>query len=934
MSDSDGLSPEESSCISSEFNVSDEDMSSLDEGSSSGSEYESEVSIEELKPKKRPAQREAKGTSTGTISKKTKEANPKPQGPRKGKNPQQVANDSSKSHIHNYPQDGTSPVGVHTGRNLQGKVLQPTQGPREYQRLPKTQQDDPKNAMLSVEDQERRKANIAAMLSGDLEVKRHALMPTLLSVDQDTAVLRRPFRSPYPNAPAVSESLKQALMARKHFIPFGSGKNFVPQKVHIPEMIHSAKAPAVEENVSLPEGIEELILWTSADGSSQVKVDNALTRFLRPHQREGVQFLFECVTGLREHDGCGSILADDMGLGKTLQGITLLWTLLNSGHPDLGGQPIAKKIVICCPTSLVSNWDSECIKWLNGRVNTMPICDANREEVIDSLVQFTSPKHPSQVLIISYETFRIHAERFQKSGTCDLLICDEAHRLKNDQTLTNKALGSMHCKRRILLSGTPLQNQLQEFYSMVNFCNPGVLGSPAEFRKKYERPILAGREPDATDEMREVAKERSNSLSSFVNGFILRRTNDLLSKHLPPKVIELVCCKMTSFQFDLYSHYVQSRSVTNLFTKAGSTALSAITTIRKLLNHPKLIYDMVQSAKRSSKTKQLTGFEACEDMLQSDLFEGARGSRASLPSGWEDFSGKFAVVSRMLALLRSNTKDRVVIVSNFTQTLDLFTTLCREKRYPFLRLDGKIGLSKREKMVKSFNDPKSDQFIFLLSSKAGGCGLNLIGGNRLILFDMSWNPADDKQAAARVWRDGQQKKVYVYKFMTTGTIEEKIFQRQLNKEGLQAVVSHEGNDASAQADTNLMSFDQLRDLFTYDPDTLSTTFEHMVLEKAEEMDEEFSKTGPINKGQKGNPKEDNLADWGLHSDAATVPDECMQICAENDVSFIFSCQIEGKPVPPERPILGSKPAKLNCPQTTALFAKRPVSIISDSEDNE
>ncbi len=926
MSDSDEYSLEELSRSSSEFKLSDEDVSSLGESCSSGSDYESEVSMEELKPKKRSAKAQGRGKGSGSGSKKAKGTNSKP----KDEKPQGVVR-NSKIHLQRDSHDAASPAGIHMARNLR-KVLQPTQAPREYQRLPVTQQDDTKDAILSVEDQEKRKANIAAMLSGDLEVRRHALMPTLLSVDQDTAILRRPFRSPYPNAPAVSESLKQALMARKYFVPFGSGKNFVPQKVHVPEMIQTIKAPPVEGNVTLPAGIEELILWTSHDGSSEVKVDNALTRFLRPHQREGVQFLFECVTGLREHEGFGSILADDMGLGKTLQGITLLWTLLNSGHPDLGGDPIAKKVVICCPTSLVPNWDSECIKWLNGRVNTMPICDASREEVIDSLVQFTSPKHPSQVLIISYETFRIHAERFQKSGTCDLLICDEAHRLKNDQTLTNKALGSMHCKRRILLSGTPLQNQLQEFYSMVNFCNPDLLGSPAEFRKRYERPILAGREPDATDEMRELSKERSNDLSSFVNGFILRRTNDLLSKHLPPKVIELVCCKMTAFQFDLYSHYVQSRSVTNLFTKAGSTALSAITTIRKLLNHPKLIYDMVQSAKRSNKSKQQTGFESCKDLLQPSLFEGARGSRVALPTGWEDFSGKFALVSRMLALLRSNTKDRVVIVSNFTQTLDLFTILCKEKRYPFLRLDGKISLSKREKMVKSFNDPKSDQFIFLLSSKAGGCGLNLIGGNRLILFDMSWNPADDKQAAARVWRDGQQKKVYVYKLMTTGTIEEKIFQRQLTKEGLQSVVDG-GNDDSVQADTNLMSFDQLRDLFTYDPNTLSTTFEHMVLEKAEEMEMEISKTGTINKGQKGNPKEDNLADWGLHSDPGTVPDECMQLCAENDVSFIFSCQIEGKPVPPERPILGSRPAKLNYPQTS-VQAKKTISIVSDSEDNE
>lgn len=375
---------------------------------------------------------------------------------------------------------------------------------------------DPKKDVLSEEDRERRQENIRAMLDGNLSgVRRHPLLPDVLTVEGDTAVLKRPFRSPYPNAPAMSESLKRALMARRQFVPFGSGKKFVPVQVTIPETyveepIVSADYNKVEEEVVLPEGIEELVLWTSSDGTSEVKVDNCLARFLRPHQREGVRFMFECVMGLRDYEGQGSILADDMGLGKTLQSIALLWTLLNTSHPELG-EPVARRIVICCPTSLVSNWDNECIKWLNGKVRTMPICDSSREEVIDSISEFLSPRNPAQVLIISYETFRIHAERFTSSGTCDLLICDEAHRLKNDQTLTNKALGAMACRRRILLSGTPLQNQLQEFYAMVNFCNPDVLGSPSEFRKTYERPILAGREPGASEEEKELSKERSGT---------------------------------------------------------------------------------------------------------------------------------------------------------------------------------------------------------------------------------------------------------------------------------------------------------------------------------------------------------------------------------------------------------------------------------------
>lgn len=327
----------------------------------------------------------------------------------------------------------------------------------------------------------------------------------------------------------------------------------------------------------------------------------------------------------------------------------------------------------------------------------------------------------------------------------------QAHRLKNDQTLTNRALASLECRRRVLLSGTPMQNQLQEFFSMVNFCNPGVLGTPSEFRRRFEAPILAGREPDATDNEKEKGTERSSELSSIVNDFILRRTNALLSAHLPPKVVEVVCCRMTPLQYELYCHFVSSRSVQSLFSAQKSArVLSAITSVRKLLNHPKLIYDATHSTVSGSSRggeKVANGFEGCAELFPPGLFDsGGRGARSgTLPSGWENLSGKFAVVSRMLALLREQTRDRVVIVSNFTQTLDLFTALCREMGYPCLRLDGSTSIAKRQKLVKKFNDHHDNQYVFLLSSKAGGCGLNLVGGNRLILFDMSWNPADDKR---------------------------------------------------------------------------------------------------------------------------------------------------------------------------------------------
>uniref|UniRef100_A0A0A9CLQ2 Helicase ATP-binding domain-containing protein n=1 Tax=Arundo donax TaxID=35708 RepID=A0A0A9CLQ2_ARUDO len=190
--------------------------------------------------------------------------------------------------------------------------------------------------------------------------------------------------------------------------------------------------------------------------------------------------MFDCVSGSLSDDGIsGCILADDMGLGKTLQSITLLYTLLCQGFD---GKPMVKRAVIVTPTSLVSNWESEISKWLKGKVQLLALCESTRADVLSGIESFLKPLSRLQVLIISYETFGMHSSKFERPGSCDLLICDEAHRLKNDQTLTNKALASLPCTRRILLSGTPMQNDLEEFFSMVNFTNPGVLGDASYFR--------------------------------------------------------------------------------------------------------------------------------------------------------------------------------------------------------------------------------------------------------------------------------------------------------------------------------------------------------------------------------------------------------------------------------------------------------------------
>lgn len=187
-----------------------------------------------------------------------------------------------------------------------------------------------------------------------------------------------------------------------------------------------------------------------------------------------------------------------------------------------------------------------------------------------------------------------------------------------------------------------------------------------------------------------------------------------------------------------------------------------------------------------------------------------------------ELSGKMFVLWRLMREMRKpgNGGDKIVIVSNYTQTLDLIGRMCRENNWQACRLDGSINMKKRQKMCDDFNDPSSSLCAFLLSSKAGGCGLNLIGGNRLVLFDPDWNPAVDKQAAARCWRDGQKKRCFTYRFLATGTVEEKIFQRQLSKEGLQSVVDD-------KEQVNAISTKDLKNLFKLREGTPSDTHDKL-----------------------------------------------------------------------------------------------------------
>ncbi|CAM9760482.1 unnamed protein product [Lampetra planeri] len=645
--------------------------------------------------------------------------------------------------------------------------------------------------------------------------KRHG-KEAALDRDGFVSPYRKPLatldNSPHSSDGAAHEAFIRSILAKPFKIPIPNYNGPLGVKA-LGVRRHGARRPLHDPYVDgalvlyePPEVTAHDLLKADKDTQPvHVVVDPELCKVLRPHQREGVQFLWECVTGRRIPGSFGCIMADEMGLGKTLQCIALMWTLLRQS-PD--AKPEIDKVMVVAPSSLVKNWFNEVAKWLGGRVTPLAIDGGSKGE-IDKMLESFMAQHglriPTPILIISYETFRLHAEVLHR-GRVGLVICDEGHRLKNAENQTYQALNSLNAQRRVLISGTPIQNDLLEYFSLVHFVNCGILGTAQEFKKKFELPILKGRDADATDDLKRRGEERLQELIGIVNRCLIRRTSDILSKYLPVKIEQVVCCRLTALQVGLYKLFLRQNKTASELSMAkngtmSASSLSSITQLKKLCNHPSLIFD-----------KCVEGEEGFEGALE--LFPAGYHPKLLEPQ----LSGKMLVLDYILAVTRSTTSDKVVLVSNYTQTLDLFERLCRTRSYLYVRLDGSMSIKKRAKVVDQFNNPSSPEFVFMLSSKAGGCGLNLIGANRLVMFDPDWNPANDEQAMARVWRDGQRKSCYIYRLVSTGTIEEKILQRQTHKKALSSCVVDEERDVERH-----FSLVELRELFLLNESTSSDT---------------------------------------------------------------------------------------------------------------
>lgn len=516
-----------------------------------------------------------------------------------------------------------------------------------------------------------------------------------------------------------------------------------------------------------------------------VVLDPFLAQHFRDHQREGVKFLYECVMGMKDFNGQGALLADEMGLGKTLQTIALIWTLLKQ-NPIHGQGGVIKKALIVCPVTLITNWKQEFQKWLgNERIGVL-VADDKKVRLTD----FTHGKSYS-VMIIGYEKLRSVQDEMSKGAGIDLVVADEGHRLKTAANKSAQAIKSLNTERRIILSGTPMQNDLSEFFEMVDFVNPGLLGNYKTFKKEFEGPITKSRQPDASARDIEKGNARGEELASLTREFILRRTSEVIAKYLPSKTEYVLFCNPTEAQLQVYQHVLQS-SIFGSMLGNSESKLQLITMLKKVCNSPSLLLKSDTSAPMNPNMAELLEVIPPELLRKSPVRT----------------SSKFRVLDQLIKYLAKETTEKIVLVSNYTATLDILGQHLTTLELPFLRLDGSTPASRRQDLVTTFNKtPASKNFAFLLSAKSGGTGLNLIGASRLVLFDVDWNPAVDQQAMARIHRDGQKRPVKIYRFLMAGGMDEKIYQRQITKMGLaDSVVDGKKNESS-------FSPEELRDLF-------------------------------------------------------------------------------------------------------------------------
>ncbi|XP_073299130.1 switch 2 [Primulina huaijiensis] len=559
---------------------------------------------------------------------------------------------------------------------------------------------------------------------------------------------------------------------------------------------------------------EPLVL--SAPGEIQaVQVPASINSRLLEHQRGGVKFLYKLYS-----NNHGGVLGDDMGLGKTIQTIAFLAAVCGKDAdssdptPDKGNRSKKKgPVLIICPSSVIHNWESEFSRWSSFSVSVYH--GPNRDLVIDKL-----EARGVEILISSFDTYRIQGN-ILSDIQWEIVVVDEAHRLKNEKSKLYTACLKIKTMKRYGLTGTIMQNKLMELFNVFDWVTPGCLGTREHFREFYDEPLKHGQRSSAPQRFVRVADERKQHLVSVLQKYMLRRTKEETIGHLMMgKEDNVVFCAMSELQKRVYQRILQLPDIECLVNKdlpcsCGSPlkqaecckrtvpngliwpylhrdnpdgcdscpfclVLPCLVKLQQISNH----LELIKPNSKDEQDKQRKDSEFASAVFGTDINLVGGSSQNDSFMGLSDVKhcGKMRALERLMHSWVSRG-DKILLFSYSVRMLDILEKFIIRKGYTFSRLDGSTPTSLRQSLVDNFNSSPSKQ-VFLISTRAGGLGLNLVSANRVVIFDPNWNPAQDLQAQDRSFRFGQKRHVTVFRLLAAGSLEELVYLRQIYKQQL------------------------------------------------------------------------------------------------------------------------------------------------------